>query len=130
MTIDAEPAPLDRHAGDDNHDGHDDEAMGHGHDHGDHAAMFRQKFWVSLALTVPAVIFSHMLQDLLGYQTPMFWGHEWIAPIFGTLTFLYGGPVFLRAGWGELKSREPGMMLLISMGLLVAFGASVATEIG
>ena len=133
MTLHAEPAPLARHSGHDNYDGHDHEATerGHGgHDHGDHAAMFRQKFWVSLALTVPAVIFSHMLQDLLGYQTPMFWGHEWIAPIFGTLTFLYGGPVFLRAGWGELKSREPGMMLLISMGLFVAFGASVATEIG
>lgn len=133
MTIHAEPAPIHRHAGHDNHDGHDPEATAHGHgghDHADHAAMFRRKFWFSLALTVPAVIFSHMLQDLLGYQTPMFWGHEWIAPIFGTLTLLYGGPVFLRAGWGELRSREPGMMLLISMGLLVAFGASVATEIG
>jgi Cu2+-exporting ATPase len=147
MTVHTEPSPLGTQApaddpmghgdhpgiGDDGQDGHDHGAMAHGHgghDHGDHAAMFRQKFWVSLALTIPAVIFSHMLQDLLGYQTPMFWGHEWIAPIFGTLTFLYGGPVFLRAGWGELKSREPGMMLLISMGLLVAFGASVATEIG
>ena len=44
--------------------------------------------------------------------------------------FLYGGPVFLRGGWDELRSRQPGMMLLISMGLLVAFGASVATELG
>ncbi|MGB6059772.1 MAG: HAD-IC family P-type ATPase, partial [Microthrixaceae bacterium] len=92
--------------------------------------MFRQKFWVSLALTIPAVVYSHMLQDLLGYQAPMFWGHEWVAPIFGLLTFIYGGPVFLRAGWGELKARQPGMMLLISMGLLVALGASVATQIG
>ncbi|MGB3409753.1 MAG: heavy metal translocating P-type ATPase [Microthrixaceae bacterium] len=92
--------------------------------------MFRQKFWVSLVLTIPAVIYSHMLQDLLGYQAPMFWGHEWVAPLFGSLTFIYGGPVFLRAGWAELKAREPGMMLLISMGLLVALGASVATQIG
>src|SRR5439155_21279668 len=52
------------------------------------------------------------------------------APLFGTLVFAWGGPVFLRAGWDELRSREPGMMLLISMGLLVAFGASVATELG
>jgi Cu2+-exporting ATPase len=50
--------------------------------------------------------------------------------LFGTAVFLYGGPVFLRGGWDELKSRQPGMMLLISMGLLVAFGASVATEVG
>lgn len=104
---------------------------GHGHHggHGDHAEMFRRKFWVSLALTIPAVIYSHMLQDLLGYTAPMFTGHEWVAPIFGAAVFLYGGPVFLRGGWSELKDRTPGMMLLISMGLLVAFGASVATEL-
>ncbi len=103
----------------------------HGHaDHGDHAEMFRRKFWISLILTLPAVIYSHMLQDLLGYTAPMIPGHEWIAPFFGTAVFLYGGPVFLKGGWEELRSRRPGMMLLISMGLLVAFGASVATEFG
>src|SRR4029078_2625580 len=47
-----------------------------------------------------------------------------------TVVFLWGGPVFLRAGWDELRSRQPGMMLLISMGLLVAFTASVATQLG
>ncbi len=92
--------------------------------------MFRTKFWLSMTLTVPAVIYSHMLQELLGYTAPMFWGHEWVAPIFGTIVFLYGGPVFLKGGWDEIRSKQPGMMLLISMGLLVAFGASVATELG
>ncbi len=102
----------------------------HGHGgHGDHAEMFRRRFWISLVLTVPAVIYSHMLQELLGYTAPMFTGHEWVAPIFGTAVFAYGGPVFLQGGWSELKERKPGMMLLISMGLLVAFGASVATEL-
>ncbi len=106
----------------------------HGHEpqggHHDHAEMFRRKFWLSLLLTLPAVLYSHMLQDLLGYTAPMIPGHDWIAPLFGTVVFLYGGPVFLKGGWSELKSRQPGMMLLISMGLLVAFGASVATELG
>jgi Cu2+-exporting ATPase len=99
------------------------------HEHHDHAAMFRNRFWVSLALTVPVVMYSHMLMTLTGWTPPAFTGDHWVGPVLGTLTFLYGGPVFLRAGWGELRSRRPGMMLLISMGLLVAFGASVATTL-
>jgi Cu2+-exporting ATPase len=103
------------------------------HDHGghaDHAEMFRRKFWVSLLLTIPTVMYSAMVQDWLGYTAPHFSGSTLVAPLFGTLVFLYGGPVFLRGGWSELRSRQPGMMLLISMGLLVAFSASVATEFG
>jgi len=122
------------------HAGHEAEAPGsvpdampaqHGHGgHADHAEVFRRRFWISLALTLPAVAYSHMLQELLDYTAPMFWGHEWVAPLFGTAVFAYGGPVFLKGGWSELKARQPGMMLLISMGLLVAFTASVATELG
>ena len=101
-----------------------------GHDHSGHADLFRRKFWLSLVLTIPTVVFSHMAQNVLGYTAPHFSGSGAIAPLFGTAVFLYGGPVFLRSGWSELRSRQPGMMLLISMGLLVAFGASVATELG
>src|SRR4051812_46126545 len=104
---------------------------GHGHvGHADHAEMFRRKFWISLVLTIPTVIYSAMVQDWLGYTAPHFSGSTLVSPVFGTAVFLYGGPVFLRGGWSELRSRQPGMMLLISMGLLVAFGASVATEVG
>jgi Cu2+-exporting ATPase len=101
---------------------------GHG-GHGDHAAMFRRKFWLSLVLTIPVVLYSHMWMTLTDLEPPSFTGDHWVAPILGTLVFLYGGPVFLTSGWSELKSRQPGMMLLISMGLLVAFGASVATQL-
>ena len=97
--------------------------------HHDHAAMFRRRFWVSLALTVPVVLYSHMLMTLTGWTAPEFAGDHWVGPVLGTLTFLYGGPVFLRAAWAELVERRPGMMLLISMGLLVAFSASVATTL-
>src|SRR5256886_1711144 len=103
----------------------------HQHDHGGHAGhaeIFRNKFWVSLLLTIPTVVYSTMVQDWLGYTAPQFAGHTVVAALFGTLVFLWGGPVFLRGGWDELRARQPGMMLLISMGLLVAFGASVATE--
>jgi Cu2+-exporting ATPase len=110
------------------------ETSGHQHHehggHADHAEMFRRTFWISLVLTVPTVVYSAMVQDWLGYTAPRFSGSTFVAPLFGTLVFLYGGPVFLRGGWSELRSRQPGMMLLISMGLLVAFTASVATELG
>src|SRR4051795_3145022 len=102
---------------------------GHG-GHAGHAEMFRRRFWVSLALTVPTVVYSSMVEEWLGYTAPRFSGHTLVAPLFGTVVFLWGGPVFLRGGWDELRTRRPGMMLLISMGLLVAFSASVATEFG
>ena len=92
--------------------------------------MFRRKFWVSLALTVPTVVYSDMVQEWFGYTAPEFRGSTFVAPLFGTLVFAWGGPVFLQGGWDELRGRRPGMMLLISMGLVVAFGASVATEFG
>ena len=99
------------------------------HGHHDHAAMFKRRFWFSLVLTIPVVLYSHMLMTLTGWTPPAFTGDHWVGPVLGTLTFAYGGPVFLRAGWGELRTRRPGMMLLISMGLLVAFSASVATTL-
>ncbi len=107
------------------HGGH----AGHG-GHGDHAALFRRRFWVCLVLTVPTVVYSHMAQDLLGYTAPHFPGSSLMAPVFGLAVFAYGGPVFLRGGWDEMRARQPGMMLLISMGLVVALAASIATELG
>ncbi len=110
------------------HSGHGDHGDHSGH--GDHAAMFRRKFWLSLAMTIPVVLYSHMLMELTGWNPPGFPGSHWIPPVLGVAVFLYGGPVFLSAGWGEAKSRQPGMMLLISMGLLVALGASAVTTLG
>lgn len=111
----------------------DPTAGGHGHEghggHGDHAAMFRNKFWISLALTIPTVFYSHMLQNLLGYEAPMFRFSHWVAPAFGLATFLYGGRVFLTSGLAEIKAKKPGMMLLISMGLIVALLSSIATTL-
>ncbi|MDQ3896677.1 MAG: heavy metal translocating P-type ATPase, partial [Actinomycetota bacterium] len=100
------------------------------HDHHGHLAMFRKRFWVTLVLAVPVVIYSHMLMTLTGWTPPELPGDRWIGPVLGTIAFLYGAPVFLRMGATELHHRRPGMMLLISMGLLVAFGASAATTLG
>lgn len=113
------------------HDSHSEHAGHGGHaGHGDHAAMFKSKFWLSLALSIPVVFFSPMFADLLGYMPPEFPGADWIAPILGTVIYLYGGMPFLTGGWSELKSRQPGMMLLIAMAITVAFVASWITSLG
>jgi Cu2+-exporting ATPase len=103
----------------------------HGHgDHGDHAAVFRRRFWLSLALTLPIVVFSEMVQEWLGFRPPSFPGDDLIAPVLGTIVFLYGGWPFLAGGVQEARARQPGMMLLIALAIAVAFGASAATALG
>ncbi|SKB67679.1 Cu2+-exporting ATPase [Arthrobacter sp. 49Tsu3.1M3] len=104
------------------------------HSHGQHAghsvAMFRERFWLTLALAVPVVFFSPMFAELLGYEPPAFPGSGWIPPVFGTAIYLYGGRPFLKGGLNELKTRKPGMMLLIAMAISVAFIASWVTSLG
>ena len=114
------------------HGGHSDADMHAGHDrHAGHSvAMFRDKFWLSLALTLPVVLWSSEVQHWLGYHAPVFPGSRWIPAILGTIVFLYGGSVFIRGAWGELADRRPGMMTLISLAILVAFVASFAATLG
>jgi Cu2+-exporting ATPase len=101
-------------------------------DHDHHAEhdsnLFKQKFWVSLLLTVPALGFSHTVQSWLGLNW-MFAGSEFIPAIFGTIIFLYGGSVFLKSATIELASRRPGMMTLISMAITVALVYSIAVTL-
>jgi Cu2+-exporting ATPase len=98
------------------------------HDHGSHADMFRRLFWINVVLALPVVFYSPMIQDWFGYTAPHFPGYTLVAPIFGSIVFFYGGWPFLSGGWGELRNRQPGMMLLIAMAISVAYGASLATE--
>ena len=92
--------------------------------------MFRDRFWLALALTVPVLVWSTDLQEWLGYTAPQFSGSALIPPIFGTIVFLYGGVVFLRGGLAEIRDRRPGMMTLISLAITVAFVTSVAGTLG
>ncbi len=92
--------------------------------------MFRDRFWLTLALTVPVVLFSEMFQRIVGYTAPSFPGSRWIPPVLGTVIFFYGGWPFLTGAVSELRSRQPGMMLLIGLAISVAFVASWATEFG
>jgi Cu2+-exporting ATPase len=122
--------------------GHDHHARGpsarhhgsHGHEgHGKHAGhdpeMFRRKFWLSLALTVPIVLTSHMIMDWFGYSLD-FPGMALVGPVLGTIVFFYGGWPFLAGAVSEVRERAPGMMLLISMAITVAYTASLATSLG
>ena len=92
--------------------------------------MFRDRFWFSLALTVPTVIWSGMVQHLLGYSAPTFPGSAYVSAIFGSIVFVYGGLPFLRGAVTELRDRLPGMMTLISLAISVAFGFSLAVTLG
>jgi Cu2+-exporting ATPase len=92
--------------------------------------MFRDRFWWCLLLTLPVVVFSEAIQGWFGYQAPTFPGSELVAPVLGTLIFVYGGAPFLRGAVGEIRSRQPGMMLLIGMAITVAYAASLATTLG
>ncbi|MEF2977141.1 HAD-IC family P-type ATPase [Subtercola sp. YIM 133946] len=118
------------HAGHDHggHGGHDHGGHDHG-GHGDHVAIFRAKFWVTLVLAVPTVFFSSMFAGIIGYTVPQFPGSYWISPVIGTVIFFWGGAPFLLGGIAELRSRQPGMMLLIAMAITVAFVASWATTL-
>jgi Cu2+-exporting ATPase len=103
-----------------------------GHDrHAGHSvAMFRDKFWLSLLLTVPVVAWSHDPQAWLGYAAPTFSGSEWLPAILGSVVFAYGGLVFLQGAKSELADRQPGMMTLISLAMVVAFVTSWAGTLG
>jgi P-type Cu2+ transporter len=111
--------------------------MGHGAPHGEHqgggganhAAQFRRRFLLSAVLAIPVVGFSAMFSDLLGYPLPSGDWAPWISPLLGTVIFFYGGSPFLTGAWSEIKQRQPGMMLLISLAITVAFVASWATTL-
>ncbi|WP_177197699.1 copper-translocating P-type ATPase [Halogranum rubrum] len=89
--------------------------------------MFRRRFWVSLVLSVPVIFFSEFIQDVFGYTAPTFPGSVWITPVLSVIVFAYGGVPFLSMARTELKNREPGMMMLISLAITVAFVYSIAS---
>jgi Cu2+-exporting ATPase len=97
-----------------------------GHDHSHHdPKMFKKQFWWALGLTMPTIYFSHTVHDLLQYPLWQFPLSEYVPALFGIILFMTGGQVFLKAGWQEIKNRKPGMMALIAMAIVVAFGYSL-----
>ncbi len=97
-------------------------------DHGGHESLFRRRFWVSLALSLPVLAYSPLLQRVLGFSPPSFPGMTWLTLVLAAVIFFYGGVPFLRLAWPELRQRRPGMMSLISLAISVAFLYSVVAQ--
>ncbi|WP_304118480.1 heavy metal translocating P-type ATPase [Mycolicibacterium bacteremicum] len=131
---------ADRHAEHGGHHDHEAHAaadteqhhQGHGGHggHGDHVTQFRKLFWVNMIIAVPVVAFSSMFAMLVGYDIPRFTGAQWVAPVFGTVMFIVGGRPFLTGAVSEIRTRKPGMMLLIGLAITVAFLASWGASLG
>ena len=135
------PEPHDHHtmphAADVPGRGHDQHGTaGHGepgaHDrHAGHSvAMFRDKFWLTLLLSIPTLVWSGMVQHMFGFSAPTFPGSAYVPALFGTAVYFYGGLVFVKGGLQELRDRKPGMMTLISLAITVAFVFSLAVTLG
>ncbi len=122
--------PASDHTGHATHAGHTTGAAHEDHaahvDHSGHEDLFRRRFWVSLVLSIPVLLYSEMIQQFLGFSMPVFPGSRWIEPLFAIIVFLYGGVPFLKMAVPELRNRQPGMMTLISLAITVAMVYSLA----
>ncbi|MFW6146177.1 MAG: heavy metal translocating P-type ATPase [Planctomycetota bacterium] len=124
----AEPAaqPPEAHEGHEEHKGHDHQAH-----HAQMVADFRRRFWVSLVLTVPVVVLSPMIQEVLGLrETLRFPGDSYVQWALATVIFAYGGRPFLKGLLDELRKKTPGMMTLIALAITVAYVYSSAVVFG
>jgi Cu2+-exporting ATPase len=102
---------------------------GHGVDHSGHEQMFRTRFWGSLLLSIPVLLYSEAIQNWLGFSMPAFPGSTWIPFVFSLIIFAYGGLPFIQMAIPEVRNRQPGMMTLISLAISVALLYSVAAQI-
>ncbi len=124
-----ETAHHGHHADKADHGQHDptspSKLRGAGKHEGHSTNIFAKKFWVSLALTIPIVLYSPLPQTFLGWSPPSFTGGWLIPPVLGSIVFFYGGWIFLSSAWRELKGKAPGMMTLISLAIVTAYVYSV-----
>jgi Cu2+-exporting ATPase len=116
-----------QHYGRNGEHGAEQEHTGHTADHTGHEEMFRRRFWVSLVLSIPVLVFSTAVQGFLNYRAPDFPGSTWITPVFAVIVFAYGGVPFLELAVPELRNRKPGMMTLISLAITVALVYSLVS---
>ncbi len=110
------------------HDAQPDEHAAHGIDHTGHELLFRNRFWICLALTIPVLLYSEMLQMWFGFMMPAFPGSRWMVPVFSVVIFFIGGVPFLQMAVPEFRNKRPGMMALISLAISVAFVYSFFNE--
>jgi Cu2+-exporting ATPase len=111
------------------HTGHG-EPGAHDRHEGHSVAMFRDRFWITLLLSIPTLLWSGMVQHMFGFSAPTLPGSPFIPALFGTAVYFYGGLVFVKGGLREVRDRRPGMMTLISLAITVAFVFSLAVTLG
>jgi len=92
---------------------------------GHHTDAFQKKFWVSLILSIPVILYSDIVRELFDWAPPIFPGSRAMPPLLSSIIFFYGGWVFLESAWRELKARLPGMMTLISLAIITAYAYSI-----
>lgn len=105
---------------------HDHPHSGHGGHHEHMIKDFKRRFWVSLILAIPISYLSEMIQMLFGYEVD-FTGDTLLLFLLSTIVFFYGGKPFLQGAWDELKTRTPGMMMLISLAIVTSYVYSTLT---
>ncbi|OGD30391.1 ATPase P [Candidatus Azambacteria bacterium RIFCSPHIGHO2_01_FULL_44_55] len=106
-------------------------SMNHEYDkHAGHStAAFLKKFWINLALTIPVVAYSDIVQKVFNWSPPAFYGSAYIPLIFGSIVFFYGGWVFILGAYKEIRAKLPGMMTLIALAISAAYLYSVYVEL-
>ncbi len=100
---------------------HSHERKNHNTHAGHHAEDFLKKFWLTLALTIPIILYSDLPEVFFGWTAPAFLGSSYVGAVLGSIIFFYGGSVFLKGAFGELKARLPGMMTLIALAISAAY---------
>ncbi len=110
------------------HEHKDTEHQEHDKHAGHSVAMFKDKFWLSLLLTIPVLVYSEMIQHWFNFTPPSFLGYQYVPFVFSSIIFFYGGLVFIKSALGELRAKLPGMMTLISLAIITAYVYSVATQ--
>lgn len=115
------------------HTGHQNNHRMHG-DHSEHMGhgetMFKRPFWISLVLTLPIVFYAELFQMIFHYQAPAFPGSYWVIPLLASIVYWYGGWVFLRGAFDELRALRPGMMTLVALAISTAYFYSLAITSG
>ncbi|MBI3589273.1 MAG: heavy metal translocating P-type ATPase [Candidatus Liptonbacteria bacterium] len=104
------------------HDEHD-KHVGHS------TEQFLKKFWVSLVLSVPVILYSDFARSVLKINAPEFPGSRYLPFILGSFVFFYAGMIFLASAAREIRAKLPGMMTLIALAITTAFGYSVFVTI-
>ncbi len=108
-----------------NHGSHESFDKHEGH----HTSDFLKRFWISIIITIPILLLSHMIQEWLGFNLT-FKGDKYLLLILGIVIYLYGGLPFLKGMVGEIKAKAIGMMTLVAIAISVAFVYSVAVIFG